>query len=118
MQEAGQLADQYLTANSRVPLQQSYLCPESMEQAVQLADQYWTANSRGDRRGFRGFELMPAEGRPKWLGFQGSPAACQKMYAARAWVTAARARRFRTGRCRCPQHTVSISSMIGPARRL
>src|SRR6266496_2974253 len=110
MEQVVQLADQCWTANSRVHLQQSYLCSEPMEQAVQLADQYWTANSRGDQRGFRGFELMPAEGRPKWLGCQESPAACQKTYAARAWVTAARARRFRTGRCRCPQLCVSSHS--------
>src|SRR5438093_11979004 len=113
MEQAVQLADQYWTANSRVPLQQSYLCPEPMEQAVQLADQYWPANSRGDRRGFRGFELMSAEGRPTWLGFEGSPAAWQKMYAARAWVTAARARRFRTGGCCCPQLCLSGQCLEG-----
>src|SRR2546427_13262574 len=73
MQEAGQLADQYLTANSRVPLQQSYLCPEPMEQAVQLPGHYWTAHSRGDRGGFRGFELMPAGGPRQWPGRRAAP---------------------------------------------
>src|SRR5437762_10670486 len=89
-----------------------------MEQAVQLADQYWTANSHGDRREFRRIELMPAEGRLKWLSCPESPAVCQKTYAARAWVTAARARRFRTGRCGCPQLRVSSHSRYGVARRL
>src|SRR5436309_15232039 len=97
MEQAVQLADQYWTANS-VPLHQSYLCPEPMEQAVQLADQYWTAHSRGDGRGSRGFELMPPEGRPKRLGFRGSPAACQTMHAALALVSAATPPRCRTGR--------------------
>src|SRR5438552_840086 len=78
MEQAVQLADQYWTASSRVHLQQSYLRPERTEEVVQLADQYWTANSHGVQREFRSVELMVVEGRPKWLGCQGSPAACPK----------------------------------------
>src|SRR6266496_2741359 len=78
MEPVVQLASQCWTANSRVHLQQSYLRPERTEEVVQLADQYWTANSHGVQREFRSVELTVVEGRPKWLGCQGSPAARPK----------------------------------------